>query len=857
MTNQYFLRQRVIAPLAFIILLLSPVVLSQDYSTYKETLMLNDDTEIAEIVIKFKKDRAIKMRRGQLRIAAPNLISQETRSEISEDIQSIENLLNATGLPIKRTFSDKNFKKLKSMKEARETRFEKMTKAQKAKRKFNKKMMRQIPELSLYHSIGVPEGAVFGDYVDFINTLNTLTAVEIAYAEPVTSLPQMNVITPDFTPNQGYFLPAPNGLDVNFAQTVAGGDGLNVSVIDIEYAFNANHEDLPAVFYNEGEFFLGFGTDHGTAVLGVIAALDNGIGITGIAPEAAIGFRSQTRNQQVAAALTDAAAQLNAGDIILIEAQRRTGSIEAGTNCSCAGNQCHLVAHEFSPAVFDATVAAVQAGIIVVSTAGNGSVNFDDPGFERIFDKSFRDSGAIMVGAGRSASRVPQCYSNYGSRIDVHAWGDSVYTLGYGNVFSESNTEDRSYTQSFGGTSAAGALIAGVSASIQGVAIANGLDTLDSFEMRTLLASTGTPQENLSDNQIGPMPNMRAAINNLLSNSTPSPTPTPSATPSTSPTPTITPTPIPTIAPAETTIQAESGSLLGSAQFYNDAAASGGQGVAFISTQNAGFSLSGVPAADQIRIRYASELSGQISVRVNGADIGNVSFGATGAWVGNYQTVSFDVAIPNNATFEIYYDNGDSALNADQITFVNQQTATPEPTSTPTPMPTVTPSPTPTIAPTSIPTPTVAPTAIPTVAPSPTPTSVPTASPSPTPTIVPTATPSPIPTATPTAEPTPTASPIPVTRGVFGLEPIENSNDAILYHENNGWTAGFVYLCLDSLCLTPSLNGNYYERTVNVTAGQSYLLEFKVQDNTIGQCLSGFQTVTYSENGVTAPSACD
>ena len=56
-------------------------------------------------------------------------------------------------------------------------------------------------------------------------------------------------------------------------------------------------------------------------------------------------------------------------------------------------------------------------------------------------------------------------------------------------------------------------------------------------------------------------------------------------------------------------------------------------------------------------------LTGAISVSVNGADAGNVSFSATGDWVGSYNTVDFNGSVPQNATFDIFFDDGDTAMN--------------------------------------------------------------------------------------------------------------------------------------------------------------------------------------------------
>ncbi len=182
--------------------------------------------------------------------------------------------------------------------------------------------------------------------------------------------------------------------------------------------------------------------------------------------------------------------------------------------------------------------------------------------------------------------------------------------------------------------------------------------------------------------------------------------PTPTSTPI-PPTPTSTPTDIPTpgSTPGSTTMESESGALVGNAETYQDGAASGGQGVAFVFEVGDSVSYTNVPAADSITIRYASEnTNGVLSVDVNGADVGNISFAGTGAWVGTYADATMDVNIPSNATVRIFYDAGDSAMNMDTITFtLSGPTPTPSPSATPDPNVTISPTPTPTPTPSATP----------------------------------------------------------------------------------------------------------------------------------------------------------
>ena len=187
------------------------------------------------------------------------------------------------------------------------------------------------------------------------------------------------------------------------------------------------------------------------------------------------------------------------------------------------------------------------------------------------------------------------------------------------------------------------------------------------------------------------------------------PTPIPTQRPTAIPQPTITPNVVPTATPrpgSQTKREAENGELLGSASLYSDGAASGGQGVAFISTQNAGFRISSVPASRSFSVIYASELSGTISVRVDGVDVGNVAFTSTGSWVGSYGRAEANFPIPQGGSVDVFFDAGDTAMNVDFIELNTDVSASPLPTTAPTSRPT------PRFTPTSNPTPTLLPTPI-------------------------------------------------------------------------------------------------------------------------------------------------
>ena len=124
--------------------------------------------------------------------------------------------------------------------------------------------------------------------------LNALDAVEVAYLPPIPANPDIPPATPDFEGSQGYLdAAAAGGVDARFAWTRPGGRGQGIRIIDIEMAWNLDHEDLPPPFLAlaiggiNGPGWITFdgipANSHGTAVLGIMLAKDDGRGVTGIA----------------------------------------------------------------------------------------------------------------------------------------------------------------------------------------------------------------------------------------------------------------------------------------------------------------------------------------------------------------------------------------------------------------------------------------------------------------------------------------------------------------------------------------------------------------------------------------------
>jgi hypothetical protein len=279
------------------------------------------------------------------------------------------------------------------------------------------------------------------------------------------------------------------GLGLN-PLAVGQGQGTTVAVIDIS-AF-VEHEDLvnrvnpepgqtPVLIQQNP-----IDPDHGTAVLGVIGAEDNGFGITGIASGAQLNFYpsvSIEEGERLLAALTQALIDLDEGDVICLP---------IGFNGNAAVS---------SPSVNFLVRLGTDAGIATVCSAGNAGIGIN-PGPI--------DSGAIIVTAcwpgyrlGAAPLFQPQpdglaglnyCryqQSNYeplepipgiDQAAAVSGWGAGVASCGYGDLFRGDNASPdqlqvnqlRTYTsgESFQGTSAAAAMIAGWVSRLQGFSLA-------------------------------------------------------------------------------------------------------------------------------------------------------------------------------------------------------------------------------------------------------------------------------------------------------------------------------------------------------------------------------------------------
>ncbi len=371
---------------------------------------------------------------------------------------------------------------------------------------------RQLADLNLYYKIDVANPS---DAEQIVNALNKLDIVEQAYVEPVPEPASINLITPDFEPNQDYLFAAPGGVDAKYADTLPGGDGTGVKIVDIEYGWNDTHEDLGTAL---GKIIVGGGgqDDHGTAVLGEMIATNNGFGVTGISYGADVGMVS-VANLDLAAAILTAVDNLNRGDLILIELHAPGPHY----NFQVRSDQLGYVCMEYWQDVFDVVQYAWARGIIVIEAAGNGAENFDNLTiYGQLFDTTYRNSHAILAGAGAPPSgaygtdRSRLSFSNYGQRVNLQGYGAGVYTTGYGNLYGSGNI-NQYYTSSFSGTSSASPIVTGSVACLQGYYKAHFGVPLTADIARAVLNATGSAQQGTISQHIGPRPNLAAAIPSL------------------------------------------------------------------------------------------------------------------------------------------------------------------------------------------------------------------------------------------------------------------------------------------------------------------------------------------------------
>ncbi|PTM59563.1 S8 family peptidase [Desmospora activa] len=230
------------------------------------------------------------------------------------------------------------------------------------------------------------------------------------------------------------------------------GQGVKVAVLDtgIDY----NHEDLNV---RGGASFVGGDyidrNGHGTHVAGTIAAVDNTIGVIGVAPDAEL---------YAVKVLDDSGSGSYSGIAQGIEWAINNGMDII--NMSLGGSA--------SSAVLQSAVErAYNSGVVVVAAAGNSGSGTDTVGYPAKYPE------AIAVAAVNSSNQRAS-FSSTGPSVELSAPGVNV----------NSTIPGSRYSSSYSGTSMASPHVAGVAALVKS---AN--PSLSNVQIRNILNTTAVP----------------------------------------------------------------------------------------------------------------------------------------------------------------------------------------------------------------------------------------------------------------------------------------------------------------------------------------------------------------------------
>ena len=496
-----------------------------------------------KLILKFKDTHAFRLRKGKLRV-------KSSKEGLSDDLKMLLEELKGTLIL-----------RLHSVPEAKIDEWVAIARS---------KSKGHIADLNNYYLVLLDKGEDAFEVTKRFLELN-----EVEFARPLLRLVPPPV-PPDYTsrpapgtttPFQGYLYDAPGGIDAIFAWSRPGGDGTGVTICDVESNWNFNHRE----FSNNGGLRLAGGSpidfrdyrSHGTAVVGIYGSNNDfqevtptgattptavSIGTTGIAYNATklAASVSSSPIYNISGAITTAMERMSAGDIILVE-QHLPGpnsdySPQGVIGMIRNGLQQGFVPVEWYRENYDTIRVAVENEFIVVEAAGNGEENLDDAVYHPQPNRVQRllgirphapfllenDSGAILVGAGTSDRRSRLWFSNYGRRVNVQGWGNNVVTTESPGSNSNPNLynlegDNAQYTSSFGGTSSASPIVAGACACLQGRHVRLFGHKATPGQIRNLILQTHSDQTGNTSEHIGPLPDLRQAINFLESLVPPNP----------------------------------------------------------------------------------------------------------------------------------------------------------------------------------------------------------------------------------------------------------------------------------------------------------------------------------------------
>lgn len=254
-----------------------------------------------------------------------------------------------------------------------------------------------------------------------------------------------------------------SGIDI-------GHSDLAAAVIDPYDAYSDDDDPSP----DDGEYCgsgqTGICDEHGTAVSGIVAArANNGAGIVGLCPTCSLipvkilGDGSGSSNSTVVAAYEHA---ISSDAAVINNSWGFTESIPVPSTIAAAIEAA-------------ATENRGGLGAVVVFAAGNDGHEVQDDEMQAL-------TSVLCVGATDSYGQ-PTAYTNYGDPLDLAAPSATV-----------SIAPEEGITETFGGTSAASPVVAGIAAWVLSVD-----PTLSATEVRALLVDTAVPSPLVSVDENG------------------------------------------------------------------------------------------------------------------------------------------------------------------------------------------------------------------------------------------------------------------------------------------------------------------------------------------------------------------
>ena len=237
--------------------------------------------------------------------------------------------------------------------------------------------------------------------------------------------------------------------------------GLNVKVAVVDTGINYNHTDLAANYAGGYDFINNDANPiddegHGTHVAGTIAAVGNGVGVIGVAPQAklyGVKVLGSTGSGSFSAIISGL--QWCVNNNIAVANFSLGSSTDPGTTVRTA---------------FDN---AYAAGLIIVASAGNSGAGVDTVGYPAKY------ASVIAVGSTTSTDGLSS-FSSTGPTVEIAAPGSSILSTviggGYGNL---------------SGTSMASPHVAGVAALVVSTGLTDSSGNgLINDEVRTILQTT-------------------------------------------------------------------------------------------------------------------------------------------------------------------------------------------------------------------------------------------------------------------------------------------------------------------------------------------------------------------------------